>query len=458
MLKRWLALAVTLFLVGAPLAAQDPEPKKGQHGRLLLISLDALRPEAYLEERFGMTNLRALAARGVQAKKCVGVFPTLTYPSHTSIVTGTRPAVHGVVSNWIFDPRDGGKRWYFEEAHMHATPLWTAAKRAGLTTCVVHWPVTVGSTQIDWHVPEINVKGEDDLEAMRKNATPGLMEEVWPKDPGKDEPGIDAASTAAVCAIIEKHAPELLVLHLLQADGAQHHAGREDPEVLAAFARLDGCLGAILRSLEKAGVLDQTNIIVTGDHGMIDVHTAVKPNALLRELGFLRADEKGKFLDWTACANTGGASAAIYARDPADKATSERVVQAFKSAAASRYRGIFNVLDRDALDREEAFPGAICAIEGEPGYCMETDPLGGVLGVAHVRGNHGYMPDRDEVATGLVAAGPGIAKARTIPGFRMIDVAPLAAHLMGISLGPGVEGVLIPGILAPARKERVDDH
>jgi predicted AlkP superfamily pyrophosphatase or phosphodiesterase len=462
MRKLLLSLAFALVLIPA-LRAQD-EGDQGQkrssneHGRVLLVSIDAFRPESYREERFKTPNLRALAARGVQAKKCVGVFPTLTYPSHTSIVTGVRTGRHGVASNTIFDPKDGGKRWYYEQAHITATTLWDAAHREGIKTSAIHWPVTIGATGIDYHLCEIFGREFGEAhEAMRSHSTPGLYDEVWSEE-GRGEPATDVSSANAAVKIIEKYKPGFLCIHFLQTDGAQHHAGREDQSVYDAFANVDAHVGQLMKALEVAGLASSTNVIVTGDHGMIDVHTAVKPNAILRDLGFLKVDEKGHFTEWQAAANTGGAAAAIYVRDPADKATSERIVSALKGLVASKYKGIFQVLDRDALDKEEAFPGAICALEGEPGYTMEASGQGDVLGPAHLKGNHGYLPSRDEVATGFIAAGPGLVSGRTINTFRMIDIAPLAAHLMNVDLGPGVEGVVIPGILAQHRRMREDAH
>src|SRR5438067_814465 len=160
MRKRWVVwLLATIVLAVVPLRAQDDvargvDDKQKQHGRVLLVSLDAFRPEAYRDDRFKTPNLRALVACGVSAKKCVGVFLTLTYPSHTTIATGVRTARHGIFSNTIFDPKDGGKRWYFDAAHVQATTLWDAAHKAGVKTSALHWPVTVGSNTIDYHIPE----------------------------------------------------------------------------------------------------------------------------------------------------------------------------------------------------------------------------------------------------------------------------------------------------------------
>lgn len=444
-----LAVALAAALFGFSRTNAD-EPKT-EKGRVLLVSFDAFRPEVYRDERFHMPNLRKLAERGIQAKKVVGVFPTLTYPSHTSIATGCRPARHGIVANTVFDPLDGGKRWYWEATHIKARTIWDAAHRGGLKTSAVRWPVTVGAN-IDFHLPEAfgAAENDDHWAIFKKAATPGLVEKLGielPENPF-DEPGTDAVFTKAAAKILEDEKPELLMIHLVQADGAQHHSGRDADDVVKAFEKLDEHLGTLLAALDKAGTLEQTNVIVTGDHGFMDVHTLVRPNALLREAGLVTLDADKKPKEWTAlCQGTGG-SAPIYLREPADKAMAAKVLELFKSAAASKYRGIFNVLDRDALDREEAFPGAIGAIECEPGYSCDFTIDGPVLHAATIRGTHGYLPTREELATGLVAAGPGLARGRILPSFRQIDIAPLVARLLGVDLGPGVEGVVVPGALA----------
>ena len=108
-------LLFVLLLVPVPAAAQGAQ---GAARHVVLISIDGLRPDYYLPSRERLTTtpaLDALRARGSWAEGVIGQFPSLTYPSHTSIVTGVRPAVHGVVQNTIFGP-DGAGTWYFESA------------------------------------------------------------------------------------------------------------------------------------------------------------------------------------------------------------------------------------------------------------------------------------------------------------------------------------------------------
>lgn len=447
-----LALGLAAVAGSRALRAQEPAaPAPRARGRVLLVSLDGLRPEVYLEPGFATPNLRALAARGISARRVDGVFPTLTYPAHATLATGCRPARHGIVSNTVFDPRDGGKRWYWEASHLLAPALWDAERAAGGRTAAVRWPTTVGARAIDWNIPEAfdADPAGDHLAALRAATTPGLLEAVWPKLPEdpRDDAALDAGATEATARIIERDRPELVLLHLIQADAAQHRFGRDDPHVAQAFAALDSHLGRLLRALETAGVASATNVVVTGDHGFRDLHTRVRPNVLLREAGLVTlAGEKVQ--EWSAFAHASGGSAAVYLRSPGDRASADRALAALRAAADGRYRGLFTVVDRETLDREGAFPGALCALDSEAGYAFEDEATGTVLAPSHARGVHGARPEHRELATGLVGAGPGLLAGRTVPVFRQVDVAPLAAHLLGCELGPAVEGVLVPGILA----------
>jgi predicted AlkP superfamily pyrophosphatase or phosphodiesterase len=448
----------------------------------------------YLEPRFKAPNLRALAARGIQAKKVTGIFPTVTYPAHATLATGCRPARHGIISNTVFDPRDGGKKWYWEAAHLKAVPLWDAAHRDGKKTSVIRWPTTLGA-EIDYHFPEgfmadakasalgkavsdarkalaeakktedkakiataeaafeTALTGERDYHwaPTARWATPGLLEEAKVTAPHEvwDEALVDEAAVKCAIHVIEKYKPELMMIHLVAGDGEQHGNGREHPAVYEAYEKIDAQVGQLLKALDVAGLGSDTNVIVTGDHGFLDTHTSIRPNAILRQAGLLEVDENAdpkKVKQWAAFVHVTGGSACVYLRDPSDKAMADRVMAELRSAQ-NRLKGMFNIVDRETCDREESFPGALCALEAEPGFALDAECTGPVLVQARIAGMHGYMPWRDELATGLVAAGPGLVQGRTLPVFRQLDVAPLAAHLLGVDLGPAVQGTLVPGIL-----------
>jgi hypothetical protein len=126
-------------------AGTSPGPDAG---RVVVISVDGLMPDAYLEpdaHGLAIPTLRSVVARGAAAR-VHGVMPTVTYRSHTTLVTGVPPRVHGIVSNKPLDALDknlDGWRWYAEDI---AVPtLYQAVEAQHRVTALIVWPVTVGA-------------------------------------------------------------------------------------------------------------------------------------------------------------------------------------------------------------------------------------------------------------------------------------------------------------------------
>jgi hypothetical protein len=98
--------------------------------------------------------LRRLAAEGTYAEGVIGVWPTVTYPSHTTLVTGVSPAEHGIYANLEFDPEHHfAESWFWCAAQIRVSTLWQAAHRAGKVTASIGWPATVGADSIDYLLP-----------------------------------------------------------------------------------------------------------------------------------------------------------------------------------------------------------------------------------------------------------------------------------------------------------------
>lgn len=149
---------------------------------LVLVSFGGLRPDYLLDaDKYGLRilNLRRLRLEGSFATGVKGVIPTVTYPSHTTIVTGVWPSKHGICANHPFDPfgkNRGGWYWYAED--ICVPTLWDAARDAGLTTANVNWPVTVG-TRITYNLPQIRRAGtDDDRKLVRALSTTRLLDEL----------------------------------------------------------------------------------------------------------------------------------------------------------------------------------------------------------------------------------------------------------------------------------------
>jgi predicted AlkP superfamily pyrophosphatase or phosphodiesterase len=116
--------------------------------RVALISIDGLPASALDDPAVGLPHLRELAARGIRATGLRSTFPSVTWPCHTTFVTGVSPARHGVLGNHVLDRTSGalishhGDR---TDVPVRAETLWDRAAAAGLRAAAACWPKTRGA-------------------------------------------------------------------------------------------------------------------------------------------------------------------------------------------------------------------------------------------------------------------------------------------------------------------------
>src|SRR5271157_2964208 len=192
---RWavVALILGMLLVGGVLRAQEKASPL-----LVMISIDGLRPDyVTAADAHGakVPNLRRFMKEGAYAEGVTGVVPTVTYPSHTTLVTGVWPATHGIWGNTTFDPlQKNYQGWYWYAEDIRAETLWDAAAQAGRTTANIQWPVTVGA-KITWNIPEVWRAGTaEDAKLIRAVSTRELLEAA--AEIGEYRGGIDTSVEA----------------------------------------------------------------------------------------------------------------------------------------------------------------------------------------------------------------------------------------------------------------------
>jgi len=433
---------------------------RAQEKHVVLISIDGLRPEFYTDPAWGMVNVHQAMAKGTYAQGVRGSFPTVTYPSHTTIISGVLPAKHGIYYNTPVEPLGITGKWFWFYKDIKVPTLWTAAKDAGLTTAGVSWPVTVGAP-IDYNLPEYVIlpknKGEkkDEIKALYDESNPkSLFDEVQENAIGKlgefgatlDDYTNDQNKARMAAYILRKYKPNFLAIHIGLTDHYQHEQGREGDKVRWAVVGVDVAIKTIMDAVEMAGYSKNTTFIITGDHGFVDIHTQFNPNVMLAKIGLYDNDPKE---NWKAYFQASGGSAFLQLRDPKDKVTLDKVNKALADLPEG-VKKLFHVLDKRAITAAQGDPNAFLALCAYQGISFGATATGDLLTAAK-GGTHGYLPtDFKDIQTGFVAFGKGIRAGVVLPLIGQEDIAPLVANLLNLNLK--TDGVLYPGILLPEKK------
>jgi predicted AlkP superfamily pyrophosphatase or phosphodiesterase len=415
-----------------------PQPAVARH--VVLVSIDGMRPDYYTHaSSYGLAipNLRALMQRGRYAEAVIGTWPTVTYPAHTTLVTGARPNRHGILANRPFDPtykNQGGWNWYAES--IKADTLWGALHRAGKTTGAVYWPVTVGAA-IDDNFPQIwRAKVDEDDKLLRALISPGLAEayaKAYGALPAEHRTDHERGNAAELLVRDRRH--DLTLVYFTDLDEAQHEFGPGSKQAKDTLERIDGELGRVVRAIDAAGDSARTAVVVVSDHGFSPVKSVVRPAVLLREAGLIDVTPGGAVKSWRAGVVAAGGMAAIYLKDPDDAALREQVGKALGADDERRMSpGIRAVLPREASEREGGFAGAAFTLVAAPGFEFDGGLTGPVVGPSGDKGAHGYPPEDADMHASLIVAGSGIRPGPPLGRVSMLRIAPTVAALLGVTL------------------------
>src|SRR5690242_3880804 len=411
--------------------------------RVVAISIDGFAAFYWDDPRARLPRLRRLAERGAIATSMEAVFPTTTWPTHVSMVTGVRPRTHGVVANHILNretrtPEDlTGDPIYDAPDLLRAPTVYDVAHRAGLRTAAVDWPATRNATTLDFNLPFFK-----DQRVFETQTARAVWEELsalgfpmhrqgeWallPKRLHKDEMvGRVAAHVAA------RHEPALLLLHFLCVDSLQHLHGPRSPEAYWAIDYVDGLIGRLLATLGDPG-LERTTVFVVSDHGFLPSQREIRPNVRLRRLGAAR---EARFV-----MNHG--AGALYRRE-ADTAAVEQLARAI--ADMEGVSGMWTAKEYGALGLPTPGDHPLVAdwmFEAAPGFSYgDTADGEDDHGSPKYLGTHGQRGLYADNAAFFLAAGAGIRRGAALGAIRSRDVGPTIAATLGLRMD-GVEGAVL---------------
>jgi len=458
-LRTTLIIAALMLALGVPRSrgqSQQTEqarlaPRHDAH--VIMVSIDGMPPDYYTNPAaigLKVPVMTSMKLDGAYADGVEGVYPAVTYPSHTTLVTGVLPAIHGIVQNRIFEaPTDPQTRsWYWFSNAIKVDTLWTESKKAGLTVGAVGWPVTAGA-DIDYNFPEIWDPAEQPPTPKKalEYSTPGLVQKVVASL------GVakgDQFRTNVAEYIIKNYKPNLLLVHLIELDDIHHHAGPRSRQAIETMEREDGYIGRILQATRDAGIFDTTTLFLVSDHGFASVSKKFEPNVVLARARLITFDSTGKVISWKAAAWDADGSCAIVLHDPDDKATARQVAEIFSKISSRDNTPIGQVIERKELDRLGAIPQACIMLEASSGYYFDDALTGSEVRDSDkdYRGTHGYLPSKLEMRSSLVVYGQAARVGARAGIIRMIDIAPSEAGVLGVEL-PDSQGQPLTGLIKP---------
>ncbi|MFA9423135.1 MAG: alkaline phosphatase family protein [Sedimentibacter sp.] len=428
---------------------------KKSREKLVVLSIDSLQ-STDLEFLKMQPNFSSILSKCALVKNVREIYPTLTYPIHTTIITGVAPDKHGISHNQLpsithENPNWNimGSDWNWYSDSVKAYSLMDAANDNGLNTASVMWPV-MGGQKPKHNLAEIwpNSK-EPFLETIKKSCTNDVVTDYfekylksydWQHKTDMDSYAIDIATD-----MIIRHSPDLMLIHSTCLDHTRHVYGDENEMVNKCLVRVDGIVGAIMNACKDAGTYEETNFVFLGDHGHIDIDYMFNINVLFVKYGLIRVHDD-KVLDYDAYSFSAGFSTHIMLKNKEDDNMKEKVFSVLKEIKSTFPEYIERIFTADEVSTEEGLTGEFSfVVEAMNGVLFSNDVTGDLIissqseNYSHYKGMHGHHPSKGKKPP-FIVYGPAISQNITIENGSMLDECPTLARLLNVEMN-NMDGV-----------------
>jgi len=421
--------------------------------KVVVFSCDAMVCEDidYLIEK--SKRFAELAESGARVLRTRTIYPSVTYPCHTTMSTGCYPDKHGVTNNSQWRPgqlKNVPWRWFADA--IKCPDIFTAAKKAGLTTACVFWPVTGNHEYIDYNLPEYwpQTPEETNEEAfLRAGTTPELWKNcVEPYINGvkiRSHPGTDDFLMDVACSMIRTYKPDLLMIHTGDLDSFRHSHGIFNEWTERGSDDAERWLFDLIQATKDAGVFEDTDFFLTSDHGQLDIVRNLKPNVVFADHGLMTVNEDGTLADWQAYCYSTGLSAQIVLKNPEDREVWQKTYDLLKWMKNEGIYGISEVYTAEEIKENEHLAGNFSFVIETDGYTSFAEdwkrPIVKQLDISDYRfgkATHGHYPDKGPQPV-FLGFGPDIKPGVVIDRRPTVDEAPTYAKCLGIEM-PWADG------------------
>ncbi len=228
---------LTLFSWSCQSAKESADERKRLVKHVILIGSDGLG--AYAFEKAKVPNMRKMMEGGAYSLEARAVLPSSSAVNWASMIMGSGPELHGYTE------------WGSKTPELPSKVIGPEGIYPSIFSL------------IDKQLPD---------EKMGAIYTWGGIGYLFEKPlvdidhHGKS----DEETTQTAIDFITTQKPAFTFIHFDQPDGAGHGIGHDTPEYYEAVEMIDGLVGRVLEALEENGMMDDTVIILSSDHGGVD--------------------------------------------------------------------------------------------------------------------------------------------------------------------------------------------
>lgn len=415
--------------------------------RLIVISFDGLSTLDF-ETIKTLPSFRRFLQNASFCSKVQSIYPTLTYPAHTTIVTGRYPKHHGIINNTQLQPGSISPDWYWHRKYVKGETLYDLAIEQGMSTAALLWPVTAKS-RIRYNMPEIfaNRPWQSQILVSLLNGSPfyqyAMNKHFGHLRKGIKQPNLDNFTHQALLHTLKYKKPELVLVHFTDLDTMRHYNGFDSDMAQQALRRHDRRLGEIMAVMEETGIYEESTFILLGDHSSLDEDKIIHLNVLFKEKGWIRRRGKRPKLEVDVISKNCDGSCYIYIKNKGDVELRTEVLRQLQDFN-ERYDCLETIYTGGEAAELGADPNCSFMLEAKKGYYFLDDMEGELIhqirpeepgNVPHVTINtHGYSPFKENYTTVFMAAGLGIKPGVVLDSMRLIDEGPTMARLLGLQL------------------------
>lgn len=383
------------------ISGRQNAPFQEQKPYVILISADGFRYD--LAEKYDATFLKRISSEGVKAISMKPCYPSLTFPNHYSIVTGLYPSHHGIVDNTLYDKsrkqiyQIGNKKTVEDPSWYGGVPLWVLAERQKLLSASFYW---VGSeSHIDGVDPTYYFKYNEAIPIDRRIE---IVKEWLQLPPEKR--------------------PHFITFYFPEVDHAEHMYGTKSPHTAEAVHFVDHSVEKMYDMCQQLNL--PVNFIFVSDHGMTNMDT-------LHTIGLPSVIDTTKFV-----ITNGTATAHLYAKNKNDvKPTYRKLKAVAKDYDVYLVKKIPRRWHYRTKDDRFHRIGDILLVPHLPkGFSFSGRKIS--------YGAHGFDNSLPELQATFYAWGPAFKDHFEIGNFANINIYPLIAHILGLTIDNKIDGKL----------------